>query len=293
MPVTAVAAGGQKGCAWLVCASPAGCARGQKGDGRLPEGSLPVSRIVVLGGAFAVILVAYVTTQNYMSVVLGADAFRALTVSNFTFAGCTLLAPIAVHKLGLRLSMCLGAASVLVWTGGVYAAAALGVRWPLFLGSTVLGALCPILWTAQGAYVTAASTQATRGSYNGLFFALASMNPIVGNGLAIALVNGAGLPPTFVFGADVLIAALGLLAFFAVTDVASRTEAARQPHEPPCTAALHAALSLPRIVCSRDFGPLAPACVFLGFSKAFVFGTFTQLVGEFWVGVCVRRVRAR
>jgi hypothetical protein len=108
-----------------------------------------------------------------MSVVLGGVAFAALTISNFTFAAATLVAPIAVHALGLRRSMILGAASVVLWTGGVYAAA-LGVQWPLFVGSVVLGALAPIMWTAEGAYITAASTQKTRGTYNGVFFAIAA-----------------------------------------------------------------------------------------------------------------------
>ncbi len=122
-----------------------------------------------------------------------------------------------------------------------------------------------------------------------------SANPVIGNGLAIAIVNGAGYSPTFVFGIDVLIAVLGFGAFFAVHDISSLTAvtaatghaASAAVTESAAATALHAIASMPRLACSRDFGPLVPVCVFLGFSKGFVFATYTQLVGQYWVGPCL------
>ena len=149
--------------------------------------------------------------QNFVTSVLdGSDGFVALAV----LYGCinlgTHFAPSVVQRLGLRASLALSASTYTFMNVGVAAAVTVlegtaAARVLVMLTSAMCGLGAAVLWTAQGAYVTGVALggggDGGSGSGGGVpvercqsaFFAIFSVNGVVGFSGALLCIDGLGL----------------------------------------------------------------------------------------------------
>jgi MFS family permease len=167
--------------------------------------------------------------QNLLSSVIDKSlALNALALLYFSFAASNLVAAEVLARLPVRLALCFAAAGYSFFMGTATLAAH-GLAPPvLYLGAVVIGCAASVLWGAQYQYLTSLTTPGRIGHWQGVFFLLYGLAPLIGQGLALLLTGPAGLPGRTVFAVMFGVSWSGVALFLAV-----RPRPAYLPARPP------------------------------------------------------------
>uniref|UniRef100_A0A1I8HVK7 UNC93-like protein MFSD11 n=1 Tax=Macrostomum lignano TaxID=282301 RepID=A0A1I8HVK7_9PLAT len=144
--------------------------------------------ILTLSLSFMLVFTAFQTTGMLEESVLeaaqndtGQDftgaGYKSLSIIYLVFAVFNWISPMIVALLGAKVSMI---ASALIYNA--FCASFLRpALWSLYLGSVLLGIAAAVIWTAQGAFLTANSSSETMGRNSGLFWAIFQTSLLWGN----------------------------------------------------------------------------------------------------------------
>lgn len=133
---------------------------------------------MLLGAAFFLIFAAFNSSQNLVTSLLAGNlGFVSLCVLYATVCLCLPLVPFIVSKVDARRAMCGSALLYSCYVGSLIS----GNFWAVNVCAVLLGFGAAVLWTVQGAFLSALSTDAERGDNVGLFWAIFSASTIIGN----------------------------------------------------------------------------------------------------------------
>ncbi len=201
--------------------------------------------VVVASTVFCFLFAAFFTMQNFLTSVLGGDGFAALALLYGSFALGTNMAPAVVQRMGMRAAM--GAASLTYCSMNVAVALAAAERtdaegnidseggsaggWRVslvYLTASLCGLGAAVLWTAQGAYVAQAAQDAQKSVdvAQGTFFAVFSLNGLVGFGLALLLIATRDASDAWLLGFMAVLSGVAVASFVLLPAVGSETAAA-------------------------------------------------------------------
>lgn len=127
------------------------------------------------------LFVAFFTVQNLLTSVLnGTLASRSLAVLYFALAAGNLVSANVVMRIPQRTCMVLGASTYTIWHVCAALAAFGYVTWMLYLGSLLLGLGAAVIWVSQSMYLGSLTTPDRIGHWQGIFFLIFGVNPIIG-----------------------------------------------------------------------------------------------------------------
>ena len=121
---------------------------------------------------------AYNTLQAYVSSLLpGNLGFQSLCVVYIFYVVCLVGAPFVCEVLGDIGAMVLGSVCYIAYIGSLVT---INNVYLILAASALLGFGAAILWVAQGSALTRWSTDATRGKYAGIFWAVFQVSSVIG-----------------------------------------------------------------------------------------------------------------
>lgn len=139
--------------------------------------------VLVHGIGFMALFTAFQTSSGFQPTVLkdvlhnAALGNQSLAIIYIVFALANFIAPPIVEKLGVRPAMIVSSAGYALFIAAFLKPAV----WSILGSSVILGLCAAVLWTAQGAFITANTTTANRGAYSGIFWALLQNSLLIGN----------------------------------------------------------------------------------------------------------------
>ena len=149
--------------------------------------------VIVLGISFCTFFTAFNTMQGFLTDLKKEQGFYALSVLYMFFAISVPIVPAAIELFGAKALLFV---SSLTYSAFVLLAIFEPV-WPLMVASAVNGIGGAVLWTAHGSFLVQIGGDKL-GFYTGLFFAIFTINMLVGNLLAGVLLSaGASVFLTF------------------------------------------------------------------------------------------------
>lgn len=143
--------------------------------------------VVLVGLAFMFIFTAFQTCSMVEQTVLKAaqkddpnftgDGFISLAIIYVVFSVFNWFAPPVVALIGPKWSMFISGFGFFLFIVSFLKP----MTWSLYLGSVIVGLCAPILWTAQGNFLTINSPRNTGGRNSGIFWALLQCSLLWGN----------------------------------------------------------------------------------------------------------------
>ena len=159
----------------------------------MPHKEPPISHVIAYGFAFLLIFFAFIPSQAFATVTFGSFGALGVIILYLSFCASNLLAPFIVEKIGISISMTLGAVGYLPFVLSL----SLNSEYLFIIGSITCGAGAALLWVGIGMAVTLLSTPSTRGRRFGVFSFVNRLN-FIGN-LSAALLFSAGISRGQVF----------------------------------------------------------------------------------------------
>lgn len=143
--------------------------------------------VILVGVGFMLIFGAFQTSCMVEQTVLAAakeqdpnfngDGFISLAVIYIVFSVFNWFAPPVVALIGPKWSMFLGGLGYFLFILNFLKP----MTWSLYLGSVIVGLAAPIIWTAQGNFLTINSPDDTGGRNAGIFWGLLQCSLLFGN----------------------------------------------------------------------------------------------------------------
>ena len=159
----------------------------------MPHDEPPISHVIAYGIAFLLIFFAFIPSQAFATVTFGSFGALGVIILYLSFCASNLLAPFIIKKIGISISMTLGAVGYLPFVLSL----SLNSAYLFIIGSLTCGAGAALLWVGIGMAVTLLSTPSTRGRRFGVFSCVNRLN-FIGN-LSAALLFSAGISRGQVF----------------------------------------------------------------------------------------------
>lgn len=239
----------------------------------------PMSYVYWVAGPYCLMFVAFASIQGFLTTVLGDIAFDALAVLYGCFMVANFFAPRVVLLAGDRLSMGLAASSYTLFCGCATLAAYGIAPEIIFFGAVAIGVGAAVFWCAQGSYMTSLARPSRIGTWQGRFFGVFMLAPIIGQGIVLLIIDVAGATEQLLFASLFGVSSLALLSFLLVRRRPAYLPAREAtPHDEK--GVLQHALVTLRL--GLELNAWLPGALFLtsGFNQAFFFGVTAQRIAS-------------
>jgi len=175
--------------------------------------------VIRMGLCFLLIFGAFNACQNLVTSLLPEGlGFISLCVLYATVCVLKPVAPLLLSRVDTRWAM---AGSALLYS--TYVGSLISVNfWAVILCAALLGAGAAVLWTANGKFLTALSTEGERGNNVGLFWTIFSMSGVVGNLISFVYLHWSTYDPRYLMG---VFTAMGLAGALLLTTLKKPIEA--------------------------------------------------------------------
>ncbi|KAJ3147947.1 hypothetical protein HDU89_005021 [Geranomyces variabilis] len=242
-------------------------------------------KTVHLGAAFCFIFTAFNVAQSYITILYPDVGSLALGVIYGFFALGSLVAPRLGQRMGIKWAMCAASVCFVAFIGSINT----GEDELVLLAAAVVGLGSGLLWINQGVWLSklgANTGGALTGYFTGLFFTICNSNGIVGNILAIILLE-AGLSMNLMIWGMFVAGAIGFLLMIFIDPMHSTVVATLPEQTLTFTEQVRAVWEVAKLKKSLV---LMPSIWMQGCNLAFMFGRLPDMLPDGAGKVAVAKV---